>query len=187
MVGGAATMLRPPAPEPLELVDAEAAEPAPTPTVAVTGTPAPIVVFVSGAVVSPGVYTLPPQSRVVDALEAAGGPTDEAAVEALNQATLLVDGMQIHMPREGEAAPPLVAPGSDGLAGEAPSGGDLVRLNSATQVELESLPGIGPTLAGRIIEFRDANGPFTSIDQLQEVQGIGEKLLEDLRDHVVLE
>ncbi|MCB0077226.1 MAG: ComEA family DNA-binding protein [Anaerolineales bacterium] len=184
---GAAALLRQPAPEPLLLVE-ETSLPA-TPTLAITPTAAPITVFVSGAVVAPGVYTLPPQSRVVDALQAAGGPTEEAALEALNQATLLADGVQVHMPRHGEAAPPPVsAPSSaDTLAGEAPSSGPLVGLNSATAAELETLPGIGPALAGRIVEYREANGPFTSVDQLQEVRGIGEKLLDQLRDHVTLD
>ncbi len=190
-VGGLLTLNHtPPAEEPLLL---EAPTVVPTATVAPTATAAPIVVFVSGAVRAPGVYTLPPGSRVVDALDAAGGPASDAASESLNQATLLSDGMQVHMPQQGQAAEPApltaAAPaavaGGDG--GSLASAGALVRLNSATSAELETLPGIGPALAARIIEFREANGPFSSIEQLTEVKGIGDKLLDNMRDFLILD
>lgn len=157
-----------------------------------TATPAPIVVFVSGEVNAPGVYTLAPGSRVVDALQAAGGPTEKAAIATLNQATLLSDGVQIHMPAEGEApppAPPPVAPSdSGGEFNTASTGSDsLVRINSADASTLETLPGIGPAFAERIIEYRTANGPFASIEQLKEVKGIGDKLIEKIRDQIVID
>src|SRR5688572_29437280 len=105
VVGGIYTMQRPRA-EPLALT-----VPGPVPTLVIeatrTPTPAPIAVFVSGEVVSPGVYTLPPQSRVVDAITAAGGLGSEADASAVNQAILLEDGMQMHVPKVGEAATPL--------------------------------------------------------------------------------
>lgn len=181
---GGAYALRAPAPEPLALVEATAE---PTAALAVTPTAAPIVVFVSGAVVNPGVYTLPPGSRVVDALEAAGGPTDEAAYESLNQATTLSDGMQVHMPVQGEAPPPLAPVVAGGMEAGAAGQPAPVHLNSADAATLETLPGIGPALAARIVEYRSTHGPFTAVEQLLDVQGIGEKLLESIRGHVVLD
>lgn len=188
-IGGVLSAKRP-APEPLVL---EAPTPAPTATLALTPTAAPIVVFVSGAVRAPGVYTLPPGSRVVDALTAAGGPAADADWAALNQATLLSDGMQIHMPVEGVAPepPPLGgAPAPSTAAGGEAAGATsapLIRLNHASGAELEALPGIGPALAGRIIEYRESHGPFTSIEQLLEVKGIGDTLLNGIRDYIILE
>ena len=158
-----------------------------------TQTPAPIVVFVSGEVHAPGVYTLAPQSRIVDAIQAAGGATENAALDALNQATLLSDGMQIHMPAEGEAALPQVpVPEPESTTGgtfssPATSGDSLVRVNQADSSSLQTLPGIGPALANRIIEYRNINGPFTSLQQLKEVKGIGDKLIEKIQDLIVID
>lgn len=183
--GGLFWSAQTPTTEPLTL---EAPAPTIVAPIAATATPAPIVVFVSGAVKEPGVYTLPPHSRVVDALRAAGGPTEQAATASLNQATLLSDGVQVHMPEEGEAAlPAALAPTGGSSFAAAPSSDPLVRLNSADSAALESLPGIGPAIAARIIEYRTANGPFTSVDQLKDVHGIGDKLLEKIRDRIVLE
>jgi competence protein ComEA len=195
-VGGAALVLDGRAEmEPLVL---EVPTPHPTLTVIPTGTPAPVVVFVSGAVAVPGVYTLPPGSRVVDALQAAGGPLAEAAIERLNQAVLLTDGMQIHMPLAGEGGeieagvepePPLLSPPPLDSTGGVPAANEAapVSINRASTAELESLPGIGPTLAQRIVDYREANGPFTSIEQLTEVKGIGEATLDELRPYIALE
>ncbi|MBA3531940.1 MAG: helix-hairpin-helix domain-containing protein [Ardenticatenales bacterium] len=159
----------------------------PTETAAPTATPAPMVVFVSGAVQNPGVYTLPAESRVVDALAAAGGPTEDAAAESLNQATRLSDGMQVHLPEQGSAPLPMpLSPASASGSAGAPASGTLVYLNSADATTLETLPGVGPALAARIIEYRSANGPFTSVEQLSEVKGIGDRLLEKIREQVVL-
>lgn len=148
-------------------------------------TPGPIKVFVSGAVQQPGVYTLAADSRVVDALAAAGGVTEEAAWEALNQAAPLTDGMQIHMPLQGTLPPavPEAAVGSGAFGGHT---GDLIPINRADAATLESLPGIGPALAGRIIEYRAAHGPFSRIEELTQVPGIGERLLEKIRDRLTL-
>ena len=165
--------------EPLVLVE---------PTVAPTATPSPLVVYVSGAVARPGVYELPPGSRVVDAIEAAGGMTDEAAAEAINQATRLQDGAQVHVPAKGEP----VARGASSVSASAPAGksdggqmsAPLLNVNTATAAELEALPGIGPTLAARIVEDRETNGPFTNVDDLKRVKGIGDKLLERIRPYV---
>lgn len=164
-----------------------------TETLPATETPAPIVVFVSGEVHAPGVYTLAPQSRIVDAIQAAGGATENAALDALNQATLLSDGVQIHMPAEGEAplpqAPVPVPESTPGgtFSSPATSGDSLVRINHADSSALQTLPGIGPALADRIIEHRNINGPFASLGQLKEVKGIGDKLIEKIQDLIVID
>ncbi|GEK19502.1 ComEA family DNA-binding protein [Cellulomonas xylanilytica] len=141
-----------------------------------TGT-ADVVVDVVGAVATPGVVRLPQGSRVVDALAAAGGAGADAEVSALNLARVLVDGEQIVVPRPGERA---AQPGAAGPAGE---GDDLVDLNTADATVLDSLPGIGPVLAERIVAHRE-DGPFTTVDELADVAGIGPTLLERLRDLV---
>jgi competence protein ComEA len=146
-----------------------------------------VVVHVAGAVVSPGVRRLPPGSRVIDALDAAGGPLLDADLPRINLAAPLVDGQQVYVPRPGEQPPVAAGTGgsSDGAAnpaGGAP--GALVNLNTATGEQLETLPGVGPSTAAAIIAHRDQHGPFTSIDQLVDVRGIGEAKLEQLRDLV---
>lgn len=167
--------------EPLVLIE---------PTVAPTATPAPLVVYVSGAVVHPGVYELPPGSRVVHAIQAAGGLTDEAAPEAVNQATPLQDGMQVHVPAKEDVeagrvpAVPVQAPATS--TGSTRTGTPLLNVNTATAAELEALPGIGPTLAARIVEDRQTNGPFATVDDLKRVKGIGDKLLERIRPYVTV-
>ena len=142
----------------------------PSPPGAVATTPDVVVVHVVGAVVSPGVVTLPGGSRVADALDAAGGATAEADLAAVNLARPLVDGEQLSVPRPGEVPVPVAsAPGVvvDGL----------VDLNRATQAELDELPGVGPVLAGRIVAAR----PFASVDDLERVSGIGPAAMGRLR------
>lgn len=138
-----------------------------------------VVVHVVGAVGAPGLVTVPEGSRVADALAAAGDATAEADLAGVNLAREVVDGEQIVVPRPGEvvaAAPgPATAPGSE--AGP-------VDLNSADQTALDALSGIGPVLAARIVEWREANGRFTSVEELGEVSGIGDALLARLRDQV---
>lgn len=134
-----------------------------------------VVVDVVGAVGAPGVVRLPAGSRVVDAVAAAGGPRSDAQVGAINMARVLVDGEQIVVPGPGETGP---------VAGTAAVPDDgLVDLNTADESALDALPGIGPVLAERIVAHRD-DGPFTSVDDLGEVSGIGPTLLERLRDLV---
>ncbi len=181
VAGSAFVLQRPQNTEPLALT-------LPTPTVTVaatrTATPAPVVVFVSGEVVSPGVYTLPPDSRIVDALAAAGGLTDDADPNALNQATPLKDGMQIYAPSVGVAPTPL--PIVESGARDVVANG-TINLNTATLEQLETLTGIGPTKAEAIVAYREAQGPFTSVEQLLDVPGIGEATLEGLQDEVTVE
>lgn len=133
-------------------------------------------VHVLGAVASPGLYVLDLDSRLVDAVAAAGGTTDDADLTAINLARVLSDGEQIIVPVVGAAA-------ADGSGTVAPAD-DLVDLNNADQVALETLPRIGPALAERIIAWRDENGRFQSVDDLLAVPGIGEKLLAGIRDGV---
>ena len=142
-----------------------------------TVAPAEVYVHVLGRVSHPGLYVLEQGTRVADALAAAGGTLDDADLQAVNLARLLSDGEQIVVPQVGAApAPGSVAPGSDGDG--------VIDLNSADQTALETLPRIGPALAERIIQWRDDNGRFASVDDLLAVPGIGEKLLEGLRDKV---
>lgn len=137
-------------------------------------------VDVDGAVRRPGVVELPSGSRVVDAIKSAGGVLPRADTGSLNLAQVLIDGEQVVVPREGDTAAP---PGPVGTTSPAPGSApaaELVSVNTATEVELETLPGIGPVLAAAIIEWRTQNGGFTSIDQLQEVSGIGPSTFADL-------
>ena len=139
-----------------------------------------LVVGVAGKVRRPGIAVLPPGSRVVDALEAAGGARRGVDLTALNLARLVVDGEQILV---GVAPAPGVA---GGLGTAPPEGTSLVNLNSADQVTLETLPGVGPVTAEAILAWRTDNGGFTSVDELLEVDGIGEATLEDLAPLVTL-
>jgi competence protein ComEA len=144
-----------------------------------------VVVHVVGAVTTPGLVQLPAGSRVADAVSAAGGATTEADLSRVNLARLVTDGEQVVIPRPGEQV--AAAPASGGPAGApSASGGAPVNLNTADAAALDSLPGIGPVLAERIIAFRTDNGPFTSVDDLGEVSGIGERLLDQLRPLVAV-
>ncbi|OIJ32133.1 MULTISPECIES: ComEA family DNA-binding protein [unclassified Microbacterium] len=136
--------------------------------------PGEIYVHVLGAVVRPGLYVLRTDSRVVDALAAAGGSTDAADLAGVNLARRVEDGEQILVPVVGAVTDPSAAPPGDGT----------VDLNTADQAALEELPGIGPALAERIVAWREDNGRFRTVDDLLAVPGIGEKVLEGLRDAV---
>ncbi|UJP41798.1 helix-hairpin-helix domain-containing protein [Cellulomonas palmilytica] len=144
--------------------------------------PQEVVVDVAGAVTHPGVVRLPVGARVVDAIDAAGGATADADLARLNLARVLVDAEQVLVPRPGDPLPVGPSPGS-GAATGAGAGDDLVDLNAADAAALETLPGIGPVLAERIVEHR-ADRPFSSVDELVDVPGIGTALLERLRDRV---
>lgn len=139
-----------------------------------------LVVHVVGEVHAPGVYELEPGSRVSSAIDAAGGSTDQAFLEGVNLARLLVDGEQIIVP---DSAAPVTA-GAD--AASTGSADGTVHLNTADLEQLQTLPRVGPALAQRILDWRTANGPFTSIEQLLDVSGIGPKTLEQIREHVTV-
>jgi competence protein ComEA len=155
-------------------------------------------VDVAGAVRRPGLYSLPDGARVAAALERAGGVGRKADRAAVNLAAKLTDGQQVFVPGRGAsgagaagASPSAGSGAASGAAGGsaasasgAASPGARISLSSATQAQLEQLDGIGPALAQRIIDYREQNGGFKSIDQLQEVSGIGEKRFEALKDRV---
>ena len=149
-------------------------------------------VHVAGAVARPGLYRVPDGSRVAAAVEVAGGPSRRADLAGVNLAAPVQDGQQVVVPVRargagasgpagagstppGPAAPGSAAPGATGVK---------VSLSTATVEQLDGLDGIGPTLAQRIIEYRDAHGGFRSVDELREVEGIGEKRFASLRDAV---
>lgn len=132
-------------------------------------------VHVLGAVHEPGLYVLDLDARLVDAVAAAGGTTDDADLAGINLARTLTDGEQIIVPTLGA--------GNPGAPDAAPTDA-RIDLNTADQAALETLPRIGPALAERIIAWREENGRFASVDDLLAVPGIGEKLLEGIRDGV---
>ncbi|GAB3264284.1 ComEA family DNA-binding protein [Kineosporia babensis] len=144
-------------------------------------------VHVVGQVRSPGVVALGLDARVQDAIEAAGGATPKADLARINLARKVVDGERILVPKPGQKIPDEVAVGPDpgtGSAGGGASGagsGAPVDLNTATVAQLDELPGVGPVLAGRIVEWRESNGRFTTVDDLNEVSGIGDTTMEKLR------
>lgn len=160
--------------------------PIPTSTPPPTATPAPLLVYVTGEVVQPmTTVSLSPESRVQDAIAAAGGATDNADLTRVNLAGLLRDGDQVHVPalaqngQTDETSAEVIVP--------TPMGGDQVNVNIATLEELDILPGIGPSLAQAIIDHREEFGPFADLEMLDEVPGIGPALLEEIKDLVRFE
>lgn len=148
-----------------------------------------LLVHVLGEVEQPGVYELAAESRVVDAVSAAGGFTERADTGSMNLARKLTDGEQVYVTAVGETRPPAAdtpVEGGSGSGAGGGSGGGLVNLNTATAAELETLPRIGPAMAQRILDYRTANGPFTSVDELTDVPGIGEATLDGLRELVTV-
>jgi competence protein ComEA len=162
-----------------------------TSTVAGTATTAPgavLIVDVTGLVRRPGVYEFPAGSRVIDAIERAGGPRDNAVLSALNLAAPLTDGQQVVVPGPRDAATSAVpettaAPGTSAVPG---AEGPLVNINTADATALEALPGVGEVIAAAIVQYRTENGPFTSVDQLEDVSGIGPSTLEEIRPHATV-
>lgn len=141
-------------------------------------TQSPLLVDVSGAVHAPGVYTLPPGSRVQDAITLAGGLLDEADANALNMAARVRDGQKILVP---------IVMVAEIQAAAQPATSYPIDLNSASLEELDSLPGIGPTRALDILAYREDHNGFKSIDELMEVEGIGETTFHRIKDLVVVE
>jgi competence protein ComEA len=152
------------------------AKPAPGATGGARSTGQFVIVDVAGAVRRPGLYRLPHGSRIADAIARAGGAARRAELDLVNLAAPLADGEQVLVPAHG-AAP---TGGSGSPAPTAP-----VDLNSATAEQLDALPGIGPVTAQKIVDYRQAHGPFTSVDELDAISGIGPARIENLRGLVV--
>ena len=175
-VGGAVLWYVRALPRPVEVT----ADPGPSALARASPSPAVVVIHVAGWVRRPGVYELPVGSRVIDAIELAGGPREGADLSALNLAAVLSDAQQVLVPKRG---PPGSEPGSGGSGG---SDGGLINLNTATLAQLETLPGIGPVLAQKILDYRTEHGSFTRIEDLMNVSGIGEARFAELKDKVTV-
>jgi len=143
-----------------------------------------VAVHAAGAFARPGLYELPAGSRVAHLVEAAGGPTADAMLDALNLAARLNDGERIYLPKVGEAPPPAVGAASGAASSGGAAGDGLVDLNTATLEQLDALPGVGPATAEAILEYRREKGKFRSVEELLEVRGIGEAKLAALRKRV---
>jgi competence protein ComEA len=150
--------------------DEPTAEPAGTPEA-----PATVIVYVSGAVQAPDVYQMPADARVKDLVLAAGGLTADADREAINLASRINDGDHIRIPHQGDAAAAAEQEPENSAAGAA-SPNTPLDINLASATELDELPGIGQAIAQRIVEYRAANGPFKSVDDLRNVKGVGPAL-----------
>jgi competence protein ComEA len=142
-------------------------------------------VHVLGAVSRPGLYELRAGTRVIDAIGAAGGFADDADHGGVNLARLLSDGEQLVVPKVGQAPPAGSAAAPAGASGAASGAvGPKVNLNTATEAELETLPRIGPAMASRIVQWRKDNGRFSTVDDLMNITGIGDKTFDALKDLV---
>jgi competence protein ComEA len=142
----------------------------------------PLVVHITGAVPRPGVYALPQGARVQDGISAAGGFLAEAEKTDINLAAPLEDGQKLDIPFIEGASPVLATPEEQVVTTTT----ELIDINTASQAELESLPGIGPTTAQKIIEYRDENGPFVSIEDIINVSGIGPGTYERIKDLITV-
>ncbi len=159
------------------VVEPTAAPPGPTPS---AGPPESLVVAVAGRVVRPGLVRVPAGARVADVLEAAGGPLPGTDLAAVNLARRVSDGEQVAVGVPG--APDAAAPGGPGPGAGPPDA--VLDLNTATVAQLDALPGVGPVTAERIVEWRTRNGQFATVEQLREVEGIGERRFGQLRELV---
>lgn len=183
LLGGAGLWYARSLPRPVEVRSGARAAPVADPTPSGSPSPEIVLVDVAGWVRRPGVYEFRTGDRIVDAIEAAGGARPGAALETLNLAAPLADGTQVLVVKEGTVGG--AATGATAASGSA-SAGSLVNVNTASVTELDTLPGVGEVIAQRIVDYRTANGPFSSVDQLIEVSGIGESTLESMRESVTV-
>ena len=142
----------------------------------------PVIVHITGAVPRPGVYALPEGARIQDAISAAGGFLAEAEKSQLNLAQLLEDGEKLDIPFVVGASPIITTP----VPAVVTSTTELININTASSIELEELPGIGPTTAQKIIEYREQNGPFVSTEDIINVAGIGPGTYERIKDLITV-
>lgn len=152
-----------------------------------------VVVYVCGAVVNPGVYELSEGSRIDDAVIAAGGFSEDADRTYVNLAARLSDGSKLQIPTISETSDETLAKGiesfdteDNGSGSGASEGGGLININTASQTELATLPGIGEGIAGKIIKYRDENGSFKSIEDIMKVSGIKDKLFSKIKDQITV-
>ncbi len=143
-----------------------------------------IIVDVAGAVKTPKVVTLPRDSRVEDAIQAAGGLTEQADLSQVNRAAFVADGEKLYIPQEGEEGDTKASSSAE-TNGTEPAA-KKVNLNTAGSEELESLPGIGPVTANKIVTYRSKNGAFTKLEDLKLVDGIGDKTFDNIKDQITL-
>ncbi len=202
-VAGIVIVYRNPSPPPVELITLTPLPPtepavsvSESPTPQPTNTPGPLRVYISGEVKQPDVYLLAPGSIVKDAILAAGGATGQADLNVVNQALELTDQQHIHIPSRTEAlpTPPVVEGGvsrniavSSSTRPQGKATPLVVNLNTASAVELDMLPGIGPAIAGRIIDYRQTVGNFKTIEELTNVSGIGSATFAKLKDHITVQ
>lgn len=144
-----------------------------------------IIIHITGAVREPGVYILEEGARVYEAVEKAGGQSDDADLEMINLAEPLYDGQPVYVPRKSDRDPSQ-PPGGIFQGGLQQGKEGRININSANKSQLETLPGIGAVKAQNIIDYREKNGPFKSVDDLLKVTGIGEKTLESLGDLITI-
>lgn len=180
VVGGAWWLLQPPPPAPEQSLpfastttisaSATSADSVDVTTTLAVPPNADVVVHVAGQVVRPGVYVLAASSRVIDAVDAAGGLTDTAFADGINLAAVVVDGQRVYVPAIGEPAV-VIDPPTAGATESVPSG--PVDINTATVDQLDALPGVGPATAQAIVAYRQQHGPFASVAALTDVPGIG--------------
>ena len=142
-----------------------------------------LTVHVAGAVNSPGLYRLNEGSGVADALGRAGGPAQGAVLDDINLAARLTDGEKVMVPRQ---AVPADGNAAEATAATGSTSSSRVNINTASEAQLDVLPGVGPALAARIVQYRDKNGPFSSVDELDNVSGIGPSKLDSLKDLVAI-
>lgn len=154
-----------------------------------TATPEPIHVYVCGAVAHPGVYVIPWESRVQQAIDAAGGATANADLVRINLALRVYDEQQIYVPAVDEMATPVLPTAIPYTAGSAMSfaTGQKVNINTASVSELESLPGIGPALAQRIVDYRQSAGSFQRLEDIKKVRGIGDGIFAQIKELITVE
>lgn len=185
VLGATLFATRQPSSEPIEILPPPTVGPTALPTA--SPTPGPVRVDIAGAVTAPGVYTLPYGSVVADAIAAAQGPAADADLDRINKAMALQDGAQVYVPRIAQPLPTLVNPSPSptptrsGQVTAAPQG-KLVNLNTASPEELDTLPGVGPATAERIIEGR----PYAAIEDLLRVKGIGQATFDKLKPWITV-
>lgn len=148
-----------------------------------------IIVHITGEVNKPGIVILNKNSRIADAINKAGGATKEADLNQINLAYILEDGQKIYIPNKNEKIDEdeyITEGNGNNIGNNSQKEGEKVNINEAMQTELEELPGIGPSLASRIIEYREQNGDFKKIEELQNVKGIGDAKYNDIKDKVTV-